>query len=69
MHLFQISLKKKAMVRLNVDQISRYVSPVNPSTFPTLSIALLGNKEIDKKKNFLLLYRYWNFFNGMVFCL
>ncbi len=44
------------MVRLNVDQISRYVSPVNPSTFPTLSIALLGNKEIDKKKNFFYCY-------------
>ncbi|CAF0854272.1 unnamed protein product [Rotaria sp. Silwood1] len=30
------------MVRLNVDQMSRYVSPVNPNAFPTLSIALLG---------------------------
>ncbi|UJR23650.1 hypothetical protein I4U23_026635 [Adineta vaga] len=30
------------MVRLNVDQMSRYVSPVNPTTFPTLSITLLG---------------------------
>jgi hypothetical protein len=30
------------MVRLNVDQMSRYVSPVNPSAFPTLSIVLLG---------------------------
>ncbi|CAF3755651.1 unnamed protein product [Rotaria magnacalcarata] len=30
------------MVRLNVDQMSRYVSPVNPSAFPTLSITLLG---------------------------
>jgi hypothetical protein len=32
------------MVRLNVDQMSRYVSPVNPSAFPTLSIILLGNQ-------------------------
>ncbi|CAF1024440.1 unnamed protein product [Rotaria socialis] len=30
------------MVRLNVDQMSRYVSPVNPAAFPTLSIVLLG---------------------------
>ncbi|CAF1172114.1 unnamed protein product [Adineta ricciae] len=30
------------MVRLNVDQMSRYVSPVNPTTYPTLSISLLG---------------------------
>ncbi|CAF0816406.1 unnamed protein product [Adineta steineri] len=30
------------MVRLNVDQMSRYVSPVNPGAFPTLSIVLLG---------------------------
>ncbi|CAF1172132.1 unnamed protein product [Adineta ricciae] len=28
------------MVRLNVDQMSRYVSPVNPTTYPTLSIGL-----------------------------
>jgi hypothetical protein len=31
------------MVRLNVDQMNRYVSPVNPAAFPTLSIVLLGN--------------------------
>lgn len=30
------------MVRLSVDQMSRYVSPVNPSAFPMLSIVLLG---------------------------
>ena len=30
------------MVRLSVDQMSRYVSPVNPAAFPTLSIVLLG---------------------------
>ncbi|CAF0752745.1 unnamed protein product [Didymodactylos carnosus] len=30
------------MVRLNVDQMNRYVSPVNPSAYPTLSIILLG---------------------------
>lgn len=30
------------MVRLNVDQMSRYISPVNPAAFPTLSIVLLG---------------------------
>ncbi|CAF1164365.1 unnamed protein product [Rotaria sordida] len=30
------------MVRLNVDQMSRSVSPVNPGAFPTLSITLLG---------------------------
>jgi hypothetical protein len=35
------------MVRLNVDQMSRYVSPVNPTAVPTLSITLLGNQKID----------------------
>lgn len=30
------------MVRLSVDQMNRYVSPVNPSAFPTLSITLFG---------------------------
>ncbi|CAF1367049.1 unnamed protein product [Adineta ricciae] len=30
------------MVRLSVDQMNRYVSPVNPSAYPTLSIVLLG---------------------------
>jgi len=30
------------MVRLNVDQMSRYVSPVNPAAFPTLSVVLFG---------------------------
>lgn len=38
---FQIIL---TMVRLNVDQMSRYVSPVNPNAFPTLSTSLLGKK-------------------------
>lgn len=35
------------MVRLSVDQMSRYVSPVNPTAFPTLSITLLGNKRMQ----------------------
>jgi hypothetical protein len=38
------------MVRLNVDQMNRYVSPVNPLAYPTLSITLLGNKEINQLK-------------------
>lgn len=33
------------MVRLTVDQMQRYVSPVNPAAFPTLSIVLLGKKQ------------------------
>lgn len=37
------------MVRLNVDQMSRYISPVNPAAFPTLSIVLLG-KTIDESE-------------------
>ena len=36
------------MVRLNVDQMSRYVSPVNPAAFPTLSIVLFGNVKQGK---------------------
>jgi hypothetical protein len=40
------------MVRLNVDQMSRYISPVNPSAFPTLSIVLLGN--IKRIKTYLI---------------
>ena len=63
--------KKSKMVRLNVDQMSRYVSPVNPSAFPTLAISLLGKTiEMNIKNSFLKLHsRYWRFFNGMVFCL
>jgi hypothetical protein len=61
------------MVRLNVDQMSRYVSPINPTAFPTLSIILLGNRQnlIERKFiEYLFCYsRYWNFFNGLVFCL
>lgn len=59
------------MVRLNVDQMSRYVSPVNPSAFSTLAISLLGKTiEMNIKNSFLKLHsRYWRFFNGMVFCL
>ena len=38
------------MVRLNVDQMSRYVSPVNPSAFPTLSITLLGKKRKENER-------------------
>jgi len=30
------------MTRLTVDQMNRYVSPVNPSSYPTLSVSLLG---------------------------
>ena len=39
------------MVRLNVDQMSRYVSPVNPSAFPTLSIVLLGKTNTSHKQS------------------
>ncbi|CAF0880101.1 unnamed protein product [Adineta ricciae] len=41
------------MVRLNVDQMSRYVSPVNPTTYPTLSISLLGEKQVPLDKRVL----------------
>ena len=39
------------MVRLSVDQMSRYVSPVNPAAFPTLSISLLGNGASAQKND------------------
>jgi hypothetical protein len=61
------------MVRLNVDQMSRYVSPVNPTAFPTLSIILLGNRQNSIERKFIeylfCYFRDWNFFNGLVFCL
>ncbi len=60
------------MVRLNVDQMSRYVSPVNPAAFPTLSIVLLGNEKrkiLIERIIFIFIFRYWNIFNVMVFCL
>jgi len=41
------------MVRLNVDQMSRYVSPVNPTAFPTLSIILLGNRKNLIQRKFI----------------
>ena len=33
------------MVRFNINQMDRYVSPINPATYSTLSIVLLGSKK------------------------
>lgn len=37
------------MNRLSVDQMYRYVSPINPGAFPTLSIVLLGKERLNQE--------------------
>lgn len=58
------------MTGLKIDQMHRYTSPVNPGSFSTLSISLLGkNNYWYVSKYFIFLKnndRCWNILNGMV---